>query len=319
MTLQDRPLVSVLIPVQDVQAYLLETLESIESQTYDNLEIVVVDDGSRDATPDVVAKFASRFPMTTVLLPERKGVCHALNVGLKACSGQYVARIDGDDIADRRRVELQLDFLRSNPRVHLVGCSFEQISETGDTLGFVHLPQSPLACRWTAMITTPVAHVWMAPMWVYQAVNGYSLVWPGEDYMFLWKMHNRGLRFANLPDYFGMKVRVRRRGSSSADALWKYRRSQVIRTAFRSRKHTEADLLLLDAPTADEESAYQAALKSADRLRKPFGLKDVIEFARGAFRSPEYRSALALRVFVRLLFAFCAVAAGVSKRLASPS
>src|SRR5687768_16632370 len=101
------PLVSVLLPALDAEATLELALSSVARQTSRDFECVVVDNGSRDRTPELAREFArkdGRFCLVPV--PER-GIVRALSAGLEACRGRYVARMDADDVMHKRRLELQ--------------------------------------------------------------------------------------------------------------------------------------------------------------------------------------------------------------------
>jgi len=122
ITPEDMPTVSVLLPVHDGAATLAAALDSLLTQTLRRIEIVVVDDGSIDGTPRILEQFARRDARIRVLSPGRVGLVRALEAGLAACRGQYVARMDADDCSLPRRLELQAAFLDANPGTGLVGC-----------------------------------------------------------------------------------------------------------------------------------------------------------------------------------------------------
>ena len=113
---------SVLLPVFDAESTLPAALESMLTQSFGDLEIVAVDDGSRDGSARVLAEAARRDPRLHPLYRPREGLVPALQTGLAAwCRGQYVARMDADDVAAPDRLERQLEFLAANPAVVAVG------------------------------------------------------------------------------------------------------------------------------------------------------------------------------------------------------
>jgi glycosyltransferase involved in cell wall biosynthesis len=114
------PAVTVLMPVLNVEPFVRQAIASILAQTWTDFELVIVDDGSTDGTPGVIASFAdTRIRVMTNRSPE--GLARALNRGLDAARAPLVARHDGDDVAHPRRIETQLAFLRANPEVALLG------------------------------------------------------------------------------------------------------------------------------------------------------------------------------------------------------
>lgn len=107
------PLVSVLIPCFNAEKYIGETLESVLAQTWPNLEIIVVDDGSTDGSADVVRSFAR--PNLRLIEQANRGQTAALNVCLRYATGQYVQYLDADDLIAPRKIELQVRRLADNP------------------------------------------------------------------------------------------------------------------------------------------------------------------------------------------------------------
>lgn len=115
------PLVSVIIPVYNVLPYLREALDSVISQTYKNLEIIVVDDGSTDGSGEVCDEYLSD-PRVIVIHQENKGLSGARNIGLNRMTGEYVAFLDSDDAFMPEMIEKMLDALiRNNANISFCG------------------------------------------------------------------------------------------------------------------------------------------------------------------------------------------------------
>ena len=92
------PLVSVIIPVYNVEPYLREALDSVLSQTYDNLEIILIDDGSTDGSGDICDEYALHDSHIRVIHQNNKGLSAARNAGLDVISGDYIVFLDSDDV-----------------------------------------------------------------------------------------------------------------------------------------------------------------------------------------------------------------------------
>lgn len=103
-----RPLVSVIVPVYNAERYLRYCVESILGQSHENLEVILVDDGSTDSSPEVCDSYAARDSRVRVIHQSNGGIAAAQNAGLDAARGEYIAFSDNDDILDRRNVELLL-------------------------------------------------------------------------------------------------------------------------------------------------------------------------------------------------------------------
>lgn len=115
MTSQRRALISVVMPVRNEAAGIETTLEAIFGQSIaENLELIVVDDGSTDATPELLRKAATRYKMLNIVRQDACGIVPALNAGLSHAHGDYIARMDAADASPFDRLERQLGFLERN-------------------------------------------------------------------------------------------------------------------------------------------------------------------------------------------------------------
>src|ERR1039457_5253114 len=137
--------ISVLMAVYNVEAFVAEALASIQTQTYSDIEMVVVDDGSTDGTLRIVEKIASSDSRIKVVCAGRNlGLPLALNLGLTFCQAPFIARMDGDDIALPTRLEKQLYFLEANPDIALVGCAYSSIDQYGSPIPGAGISSKPV-------------------------------------------------------------------------------------------------------------------------------------------------------------------------------
>ena len=109
------PLVTVVIPAYNAEKTLIETLESVSNQTYECLEILVVDDGSQDKTYKLASEYRLKDSRVRVLRQENGGVARARNHAIREATGSYIAPIDADDLWHPRKIELQVRALASLP------------------------------------------------------------------------------------------------------------------------------------------------------------------------------------------------------------
>jgi glycosyltransferase involved in cell wall biosynthesis len=116
------PDVSVLLPCYNAQATLEETLDSLQSQTYTDFEIICVDDGSTDRTLEILHAHAEMDHRIRILHTDHGGVIQAANHGLSACQGEIIVRLDADDRCRPQRIELQRRYLLEHPDVAVVSC-----------------------------------------------------------------------------------------------------------------------------------------------------------------------------------------------------
>lgn len=131
MTQAAQPLVSVLVPAHDASATLAETLQSALASSYSNLELVLVDDGSTDATTATAQAIAGEDKRVRVFRQRHRGVSAALNLGLAQCRGEFVARLDADDLWHPTKLAKQVEVLVAHPEVALASTYVRYIDACG--------------------------------------------------------------------------------------------------------------------------------------------------------------------------------------------
>lgn len=178
------PAVSVLIAVHNGQPYVESAVRSIMEQSLRDIEIIIVDDASRDDTPDVLAKLAAQDPRIRIAtLTQNKRLPGALNHGLTLVRAPLVARMDADDIALPDRLAIQKAFMDAHPEVILSAASMEQIDAVGKPLRISYRPRDAFACQWLARFHMPLVH----PTFMFRtsAELTYDAQWTvSEDYDF---------------------------------------------------------------------------------------------------------------------------------------
>jgi glycosyltransferase involved in cell wall biosynthesis len=208
-------LVSVIIPVYNVEKYVKEAIQSIQNQTYINLEIIVIDDSSSDDTYKIVEELARNNERIKLYKNEKNlKIVKTLNRALSLSNGEYIARMDGDDISALDRIEKKVKFLEDNKEFDLVGCSMKAIDTNGNIIGeTIHYSNQNLL-RESLKYVTPVSHIWVAKKSLYDKLGGYREISGVEDYDFLLRMDSMGFKYTNLEDYFGYFVRLGRKGNT---------------------------------------------------------------------------------------------------------
>src|SRR5262245_28113652 len=119
--MRSSPALSVLLPVRDATATLDDALASLAAQTFTDFEIVAVDDGSTDATPDILARWSTRGLPLSLVRGEPRGIVAALQQASALAPAPLVARMDADDIAHPRRFERQIALLEAQPEIAAAG------------------------------------------------------------------------------------------------------------------------------------------------------------------------------------------------------
>lgn len=233
-----RPAISVLLPVYNAQATLAECLESLLAQSERDLEVVLVDDGSTDASAAVGEAAARRDGRVRVLRRPHEGLVRALNAGLVACRGTYVARMDADDVALPQRLERQRAWLEAHPDCDLVGCLAEPFGSGGPLAPGVrryHAWMNALgddaAMKANLFVESPIPHPsFFARQALFRRLGGYREgPWP-EDYDFLLRAAAAGAVFGKVAELL-----LRRRDHPGQLTLTdpRYRREGM----FRAKAH----------------------------------------------------------------------------------
>jgi glycosyltransferase involved in cell wall biosynthesis len=127
-------MISVLMPVHNARPWLAQAIDSILAQTFRDFELLIIDDGSMDGSGEVLERLAQRDERIHLRSRPRTGYIAALNEMLEQARGEFIARMDADDIAHPGRFRQQLEFLLSNPGVVCLGTAFEIIDERGTRL-----------------------------------------------------------------------------------------------------------------------------------------------------------------------------------------
>lgn len=151
------PLVTVLMPVYNGEKYLREAIESILNQTYNNIEFLIINDGSTDKSLEIIKSYEdSRIRL--INNEKNLNLTYTLNKGIKLANGKYIARMDCDDISVDKRIEREVEFLEANIEVGIVGTRFVVINRNGKKLKDINHPLTDETIKILLSIICPLAH-----------------------------------------------------------------------------------------------------------------------------------------------------------------
>ena len=198
------PKISVIMGIYNCADTLDEALDSLLNQTYQNFEVIMCDDGSKDDTSAVAEGYVRRYPDKLRLLRNEKnmGLNYTLNKCLYEAKGEYIARMDGDDVCDPTRFQKEVDFLDCHPEFALVSTEMVMFDEEGDwgKTTVIERPQvndfcthTPFFCHAAVMIRKEV----------FLEVEGYTVdprLLRVEDCHLWFKIYAKGHRGANIPE-----------------------------------------------------------------------------------------------------------------------
>ncbi|CAN7278809.1 glycosyltransferase family 2 protein [Paenibacillus sp. LjRoot56] len=140
--------VSVIIPLYNHEKFISEAISSVLNQSYANLELIIIDDGSKDSSYSIAESF--KDSRIILLKHENRGAHHTINRGLEMASGEYLTILNSDDSFEKDRLEKCLNYLRTNTDTHLVCSYIKLINEVGSGLG--------VKKGWENMEPWPIAH-----------------------------------------------------------------------------------------------------------------------------------------------------------------
>jgi glycosyltransferase involved in cell wall biosynthesis len=158
----NNPLVSIIMPVYNAEKYLDASIQSILQQTYEHIELLIVDDRSSDSSWKIIQSYQKKYPSKVRALRPRTNLNKegdaCVNYAMKYAKGEYGARMDADDIAYPKRIERQVKFLEKNPDVFMVGGQASLIDKNGTKTGVKHVPTSIDAIRERFFQVHPIIH-----------------------------------------------------------------------------------------------------------------------------------------------------------------
>jgi glycosyltransferase involved in cell wall biosynthesis len=197
----ETPRVSVLMASRNGERYLEAALASLAAQTLHQIEIIAVDDGSSDRTPEILEGFALDHGATRVLRTPGIGLAGALALAAAEARAELLARHDDDDLSHPERLERQARFLDEHRGIAVLGTATEIIGENGERIGDYPIPLDPEAIRRAARRVPPFVHgSVMMRREAYHAAGGYRAAFGASQDLDLWFRLPEDAGLANLPE-----------------------------------------------------------------------------------------------------------------------
>jgi glycosyltransferase involved in cell wall biosynthesis len=206
------PKISVIMPVYNSEKYLEEAIESVLSQSYSNSEFIIIDDGSSDNSLLISQGFARKDNRIIVIENQQNlGVVESLNKGLALARGEFVARMDSDDVSLPMRFEKQVAYLEQHPEVGVVGTAYNLIDENGVVTKEYRPPRTDVKIRWQLLFHSPFAN----PSVMYRAELGKKLHYI-SDYAYCedFEFWTRFLAFSKGANLGGVLLHYRKSSTS---------------------------------------------------------------------------------------------------------
>jgi glycosyltransferase involved in cell wall biosynthesis len=202
-SMNDMPTISVILSAYNSQKTISEAIESILQQTVEDFELILIDDGSTDTTSSILQEFASKDDRIKIITNEKNiGLTRSLNKGLQIARGEFIARMDADDISLPDRFEKQIRFFNEHPEINLLGGRYTIINEHGETIGESDsIYQTDFLIRWRMLYFNAFIHsTVMFRSQCLEHVSGYNESLQYAQDFDLWVRIMQHGKAANLPD-----------------------------------------------------------------------------------------------------------------------
>ena len=251
------PRVSVLLPVRDGARFLHEALESVLAQTLADFELLVVDDGSTDATPEILASV--RDERLRALRQDRLGLVPALNRAVAEARAPFLARMDADDVSFPERLDRQVAYLDARPEVALLAVGVETSGGAR-----IVLPDDDAALRRRLLLRNPFAHGSVAVRReALERAGGYRADYGANEDYDLWRRIARDWKLGAVPE-------ILYRYREHAGAVTRSRVDERVESRERLRGELWREPALLRAVGRDSDPVEaRALLREALRRRRP--------------------------------------------------
>ena len=221
------PKISVIMSVYNGMPFLKDAVESILNQTYKNFEFIIIDDASTDGSLKYLKSLKDRR-IKLINNSKNLGLAASLNKGLKVAKGNYIARMDADDISLPKRFEKQIEFLLKNPSIDLCGTWAKLIDENNKLIGQVKKPIDDRNIKRMNMWITGIIHPsWLGKKSLFEKLKGYDPHYDlAEDLDFLIRANN--FRMANIGEVLLLwRSPQKRRSKQNIEKM--YRKSLAVR------------------------------------------------------------------------------------------
>jgi glycosyltransferase involved in cell wall biosynthesis len=234
-------LISVILTVYNQEKHISECLDSILTQTYQNFELVIVDDGSKDRSPEIIQRYAEKDHRIKVIYQSNAGRAAATDTAVNNANGKFLAIIDPDDVMLPNRLEKQVALHLSNPQIHATSSYQICMSEQGHVYGEQHYPGpfSVKECRKAAhnkdVILVPITGLTVSKEAFIEVGGLRDEFFPVEDLEFFNRFIDKGFNLVVIPEPL-VKYREHTSSISQKKPLLQYQMAEWARHCMMLRR-----------------------------------------------------------------------------------
>lgn len=263
-----KPLVSIILPIHNVELYIKDCLDSIFKQTWENFELIIIDDGSTDNSQLVIKRYNDER-LKYVKNEVNKGIVFSLNKGISLAKGKYIARIDGDDMMHKIRLEKQVQYLEMHPNIVIVGSWHYVINDSNEIIGLKEYPVHDQEIKLLKFFMNPFSHPSLMMRKDIFKKNVYSDKFSYcEDYE-LWMKISDQFHVANIPECLTF---FRVHGVNSDNEYLKKQKEATLELLSSTLNeygldHSMEELIILAAIVSGKSRRYFTSEERQDKLR----------------------------------------------------
>jgi glycosyltransferase involved in cell wall biosynthesis len=199
--MQSNPKVSIVIPCYNRERYLGLAVQSVLNQTYTHFELIIVDDGSTDASLQIAEQFASEDSRVKVIVQEHnQGQAHALKKGFDTAQGEFIGQVDSDDLLEPQALELTVQALEGDPGLGVIYTNYIDMDEDGNKVRVGMRCSIPYSAE-RLLTKMMVFHFTLMRKSVYLSVGGFNPKFdPVQDYDLLLRL-SEVTRISRIPEF----------------------------------------------------------------------------------------------------------------------
>jgi glycosyltransferase involved in cell wall biosynthesis len=209
-------LVSVILPVYNAERYIRKSIRSVLDQTYQELELIIIDDGSKDSSSSIIKNYKDE--RIRFYARPHQGLISQLNFGIQVAEGNIIARMDADDIGELNRLAIQIAYLKNNANIQLVSSNYNYIDKDDKIISEKELPEYPDDIEYMMPILNSVCHAGMVTFKnaVIDAGSYREKFLFVEDQDLFLRMISRGIKMYNIQEAL-YSYRLKKKGFSKKE------------------------------------------------------------------------------------------------------
>jgi glycosyltransferase involved in cell wall biosynthesis len=260
------PKISVVIPVYNQEKYLAETINSVIAQTFTDFELILVDDGSKDKSAQIIREYAERDKRIVPLIQANSGKPKAVNAAVAIAKGEYIAFMDHDDLMLPTRLERQMVFHKENPEVDGSSSNCYYIDDDGKLMGTQIYPglrtieqcknaiinNEVVVCAFTGLTVKKIAFV-----------NSGGLrteFWPNDDTEFFNRFIEKGFSLIIIQEFL-MEYRAHSASTTIADSWGMYLGNEYTNQYILSRRRGEPELSFKEFKNIENKKSWASKIE----------------------------------------------------------